>query len=106
MTPLHCAAVNPNPKYLSQLLSVLPEYSIVDEKSRRLVHYAAACTGTGPLDFLMKRYQLVHDKHSSVCINHCLLRNINAITTCTVLSFFIARLLLFVKKTIMIVLNI
>ena len=55
ITPIHCAAINPNVKYLQKLLSVVPEYTIMDQKQRRPIHYAAACEGTAPLDFLLKR---------------------------------------------------
>ena len=37
----------------------------MDQKQRRPIHYAAACEGKGPLEFLLKRY--VHD-----CSNHLL----------------------------------
>ena len=43
-------------KYLSQLLNIVPEYGIMDQKQRRPIHYAAACEGTGPLEFLLKRF--------------------------------------------------
>lgn len=55
ITPIHCAAINPNVKFLASLLNVLPEYSIMDQRNRRPIHYAAACEGTGPLDFFMTR---------------------------------------------------
>jgi hypothetical protein len=55
ITPIHCAAINPNPKYLKTLLNILPEYGIVDSQLRRPVHYAAACEGTGPLGLLLSR---------------------------------------------------
>ena len=56
ITPLHCAAINPNPKYLMKLLSILPEYGITDVNSHRPIHYAAACEGTGPLEYLLNRF--------------------------------------------------
>jgi len=58
ITPLHCAAINSNPKYLMKLLSILPEYGITDASSHRLMHYAAACEGTGPLEYLLNRFML------------------------------------------------
>lgn len=58
MTPMHCAAINPNPKYLSQLLAILPDYNIMDGCRRRLIHYAVACEGTGPLQLLLDRCSL------------------------------------------------
>ncbi|XP_013405621.1 tankyrase-like protein isoform X2 [Lingula anatina] len=53
ITPIHCAAINPNAKYLAKLLSAAPEYNLMDHEMRRPVHYAAACTGTGPLEYLI-----------------------------------------------------
>ena len=55
ITPIHCAAINPNAKYLTRLLGVLPEYNLPDKQNRRPIHYAAACSGTGPLEYLLKR---------------------------------------------------
>ncbi|XP_038075210.1 poly [ADP-ribose] polymerase tankyrase-like [Patiria miniata] len=55
VTPLHCAAINPNPKILAKLLLVCPEYAITDSKGRKPIHYAAACEGSGPLELLLSR---------------------------------------------------
>lgn len=30
ITPLHCACINPNPKYLKMLLDVNPELTLID----------------------------------------------------------------------------
>lgn len=55
ITPLHCACINPNPQYLSQLLSYTSEYSISDENGWRPIHYTSVCTSTGPLELLISR---------------------------------------------------
>ncbi|XP_070180050.1 poly [ADP-ribose] polymerase tankyrase-like isoform X2 [Littorina saxatilis] len=55
ITPLHCAAINPNPKYLTRLLSVEPDINLMDRSHRRPIHYAAACTDTKPLEFLLTK---------------------------------------------------
>ncbi|XP_064623807.1 poly [ADP-ribose] polymerase tankyrase-like [Lineus longissimus] len=55
VTPLHCAAINPNVKYLTKLLTILPEYNIMDKNHWRPIHYAAACEGPGPLELLLSR---------------------------------------------------
>ncbi|XP_061174017.1 poly [ADP-ribose] polymerase tankyrase-like isoform X2 [Saccostrea echinata] len=55
MTPMHCACINPNVKYLEKLLAVEPDYTIEDKYGRRPVHFAAACQGTGPLELLLKK---------------------------------------------------
>lgn len=55
ITPLHCAAINPNESVLAKLLNVYPEYSMADKQGWRPIHYAAACKGTGPLQLLLKK---------------------------------------------------
>lgn len=55
ITPLHCAAINPNPDYLASLLNSRPDYSILDTQNWSIVHYASVCTGTGPLQLLLAR---------------------------------------------------
>lgn len=55
ITPLHCAAINPNPEYLTALLNSRPDYSILDMQNWSVIHYASVCTGTGPLQLLLNR---------------------------------------------------
>ncbi|XP_014669075.1 PREDICTED: tankyrase-like protein [Priapulus caudatus] len=55
VTPIHCACINPNPKYLAKLLSVQSNLNLADKYHRRPVHYAAACEGKGPLELLLAR---------------------------------------------------
>ncbi|UJR15954.1 hypothetical protein I4U23_002874 [Adineta vaga] len=55
ITPIHCAAINPNSKYLKQLLNVMPEYNILDKYERRPIHFAAACEGPEPLEYLLSK---------------------------------------------------
>jgi ankyrin repeat protein len=55
MTPIHCAAINPNGKYLKQLLAIVAEYNIADKNERRPIHYAAACEGSEPLEYLLMK---------------------------------------------------
>jgi hypothetical protein len=46
VTPLHLAAINPNPKYLKELLDVVPDYNRADARMQyQIIHYAAACEG-------------------------------------------------------------
>ncbi len=53
ITPLHCACVNPNPKYIKALLDTGAELQTIDTDLRRPVHYAAACEGPEPLEVLI-----------------------------------------------------
>lgn len=40
------AAINPNPKYLRELLEVVPDYNRADRYAHfQIIHYAAACEG-------------------------------------------------------------
>ena len=56
ITPIHCACINPNPKFLEALLAAAPEeYSHPDELMRKPIHYAAACEGPEPLEILLKK---------------------------------------------------
>ena len=54
-TPLHCAAINPDPGPLAALLHCCPDTALADADRRKVVHYAAACSGPGPLQLLAER---------------------------------------------------
>ncbi|BFZ11859.1 hypothetical protein BsWGS_14898 [Bradybaena similaris] len=64
ITPLHCAAINPNVKYITRLLSIEPDINIQTQSRARPIHFAAACEGTAPLEFLLKRNAGVNDPDS------------------------------------------
>lgn len=53
LTPLHCACINPNPKYLKALLDTGAEMQTIDTDLRRPVHYAAACQTSDTLKVLI-----------------------------------------------------
>ncbi|CAF3964350.1 unnamed protein product [Rotaria sp. Silwood2] len=61
ITPVHCAAINPNAKYLKQLLNTMPEYNILDKYERRPIHFAAACEGSDPLEYLISKHVNFND---------------------------------------------
>ncbi|CAF4280548.1 unnamed protein product, partial [Rotaria magnacalcarata] len=61
LTPIHCAAINPNSKYLKQLLNITPEYNILDKYERRPIHFAAACEGPEPLEYLLSKQVSFND---------------------------------------------
>ena len=63
VTPIHCASINPNVKYLKTLLSITQDFNIADKKGRKPVHFAAVCEGPSPLEYLISRvspYELDH----------------------------------------------
>ncbi|XP_055957133.1 poly [ADP-ribose] polymerase tankyrase [Patella vulgata] len=72
ITPVHCAAINPNIKYLSRLISIEPDINVMDKNTRRPIHFAAACEGTEPLEFLLKRgaspFEIMKDGKTAL---HC-----------------------------------
>lgn len=49
ITPLHCACINPNPKFLKQMLDSNPDVLVTDSDLMKPAHYAAACEGPEPL---------------------------------------------------------
>jgi len=57
ITPLHIAAINPNLKYLEQIMNGY-EYDVKDEEHRSIVHYAAACSSPKPLQFILQKVYL------------------------------------------------
>eukprot|EP01113_Clastostelium_recurvatum_P021438 TRINITY_DN2540_c0_g1_i2.p1 TRINITY_DN2540_c0_g1~~TRINITY_DN2540_c0_g1_i2.p1 ORF type:complete len:2019 (-),score=594.67 TRINITY_DN2540_c0_g1_i2:668-6724(-) len=71
MTPLHTACINPDPKYLLELLAIGAKnnarskdsglnaqvlhdlLNLADQDKKKLIHYAAACAEAGPLETLL-----------------------------------------------------
>ena len=52
VTPIHCACINPNTKFLKELYNQCADKQIKDSQWRMPVHYAAACESPDPLKFL------------------------------------------------------
>ncbi|GFR62300.1 poly [ADP-ribose] polymerase [Elysia marginata] len=65
LSPFHCAAANPNSKYLAKLLSVQPDVHILDAKGRRPIHYAAGCSSPDTLNLLLKWSANISDTDST-----------------------------------------
>ena len=55
ITPMHCAAVNPNEKIIQALAAKGGDINLGDQEGWQPIHYAAACEGPGPLKFLIGR---------------------------------------------------
>ncbi|KAJ3341560.1 hypothetical protein HDU83_006579, partial [Entophlyctis luteolus] len=55
--PLHFSAINPDPERLATLLDAISPAAALetDELGRSVVHFAAVCEGTGPLNLLKER---------------------------------------------------
>lgn len=53
VSPLHCAAINPDPKYLEALLSQCDDISYADSMARKAIHYAASCTSGSTVKLLL-----------------------------------------------------
>eukprot|EP01105_Mastigella_eilhardi_P025706 TRINITY_DN707_c0_g1_i5.p1 TRINITY_DN707_c0_g1~~TRINITY_DN707_c0_g1_i5.p1 ORF type:complete len:2532 (-),score=631.38 TRINITY_DN707_c0_g1_i5:1348-8943(-) len=65
VTPLHCSAINPNPKYLRLLMGLMPDSNVLDARGRKPIHYAAACEGTKPLEHLLANGAFPNDPDKS-----------------------------------------
>ncbi|CAK85722.1 unnamed protein product (macronuclear) [Paramecium tetraurelia] len=54
ITPVHCAAINPNHACLKKLVEISQEFNILDEIHRKPVHYAAVSQTSDCLKFLLE----------------------------------------------------
>ena len=54
VTPLHLSAINPNEDIIDKLLTQNPDFNVTDDDMWKPIHYASACTGSGPLKVLLK----------------------------------------------------
>ncbi|PAA55778.1 hypothetical protein BOX15_Mlig008630g1 [Macrostomum lignano] len=55
VTPLHCAAINPNRAILDSLLNIFPDFTVADEHGWKLIHYASANSKPDCLAMLLDR---------------------------------------------------
>eukprot|EP00347_Sterkiella_histriomuscorum_P000305 403376393 len=55
LTPMHFAAVNPDPTIFKMFFKYFPQSSVIDLEQRDLVHYAAANHNPDVLEFLIQR---------------------------------------------------
>lgn len=54
ITPIHCAAINSNTDYLKELIDAAPGgQHVVDNRGRKLIHFAAAAESSEPLTYLL-----------------------------------------------------
>jgi len=61
VTPTHCACINPNAKYLQALMNSDLNIQLTDEKNRKPIHYASACSGPAPLELIIAQGGNVND---------------------------------------------
>ncbi|CAD8087427.1 unnamed protein product [Paramecium primaurelia] len=54
ITPIHCAAINPNHSCLQKLVEITQEFNILDEIHRKPVHYAAVSQTNDCLKYLLE----------------------------------------------------
>jgi ankyrin repeat protein len=60
ITPIHCAAINPNTKYLKELMETFYEkkqtmgHHITDKNGRKPIHFAAVCSSVENLKYLVE----------------------------------------------------
>ncbi|GMS81496.1 hypothetical protein PENTCL1PPCAC_3671, partial [Pristionchus entomophagus] len=55
ITPIHTAAINPDPSFLTALRDVDPVINVPDQNNWYTMHYAAVCEGDGPLKYLLSK---------------------------------------------------
>ena len=55
ITPIHTACLNPIIKALEEVYMAYPNIYVADSNGRKPVHYAAVCSGTDPLQFLLDK---------------------------------------------------
>jgi len=53
VAPLHCAAINPDPRHLESLISQCDDLNYADNQSRKAIHYAAACSSGRTMKLLL-----------------------------------------------------
>ncbi|KAE9552335.1 hypothetical protein FO519_004460 [Halicephalobus sp. NKZ332] len=75
ITPVHTAAINPNVKYLKEILAVEPDFNQADGDNWYTVHYAAVCSGPEPLKYLIEKGAMINilNKHKESPL-HCAAR--------------------------------
>jgi len=75
ITPVHTAAINPNVKYLKEILAVEPIFNQADSESWYTIHYAAVCSGPEPLKYLIEKGAMpnIVNKHKESPL-HCAAR--------------------------------
>ena len=54
LSPIHCAAVNPNSEFLHYILKHISDFNVGDSLNRKPIHYAATLENTKNLDLLLK----------------------------------------------------
>ena len=55
VTPMHLAALNPNPEILKYFIEKGDDIYITDQLQRKLIHYAAVCESVEPLKLLISK---------------------------------------------------
>jgi len=59
LTPIQMSAINPNFKLLQLILEKVQDIDITDDYNRTIVHYAAACNSSAPLEYLFKKFDSI-----------------------------------------------
>ena len=61
LTPLHFAALNPSQSVIGAMLKQNNDFNVVDTHGNKPIHYAAICSGSGPLQALIESGSTIFD---------------------------------------------
>uniref|UniRef100_A0A915KS96 Uncharacterized protein n=1 Tax=Romanomermis culicivorax TaxID=13658 RepID=A0A915KS96_ROMCU len=61
ITPVHCAAINPNVKYIRDLLAIEPDFNHADTDGYKPIHYAAVNESSSVLSYLLEKGASLYD---------------------------------------------
>ena len=61
ITPVHVACINPDARYIEKMVNLGSDWNCLEAINRKPIHYAAACEGEGPLNYLISIGALVDE---------------------------------------------
>ena len=61
ITPVHICCINPDARYLEKLVELGSDWNCLDLENKKPIHYAAACEGEGPLNYLISLGALIDE---------------------------------------------
>ena len=61
ITPMHVVCINPDARFIERMVSLGGDWNCLDLSNRKPIHYAAACDGEGPLNYLISLGALIDE---------------------------------------------
>ena len=65
ITPMHVVCINPDARFIERMVSLGGDWNCLDLSNRKPIHYAAACEGEGPLNYLISLGALIDEGDKS-----------------------------------------